>query len=252
LRLLRQLVIPRRDYDAEGYEEQEDFDLLAGSPYLGNLRQFQLGPDGDSCHMDGEAAVDLVREMLKLEELLLYAHTVDTDTLFAMPLPRLRLLEVYHLHHYPLEVLAGNATLANVEHLAFWPHGLELHDEAAYITPESARALIHSPNLPRLRILVLRNSDLGDEGCAEIVHSGLLKRLKVLNLRGGRITDTGAGTLAASPDLKNLEVLDVTGNGLTAAGLAALRATGIRVESEHQHGESALEEREYLWEGDPE
>jgi hypothetical protein len=103
-----------------------------------------------------------------------------------------------------------------------------------------------------LRVLVLRNSDLGDEGCAEIVRSGLLRRLKVLNLRGGRVTDAGAAILAACPDLKNLEVLDVSGNALTKTGLAALRATGIRVESEHQHGELALEDREYLWEGDPE
>jgi uncharacterized protein (TIGR02996 family) len=251
-RLLRHLVIPRRDYEGAGYEEREDLALLARSPHLANLRQFQLGPDEDSCHMPGETAVDLVRQMPRLEELRLYAHRVDTDTLFAMPLPRLRLLEVHHIHHYPLAILAANTSLTNVEHLAFWPHGLEVDDEAAYITLEGARALIRSPNLPRLRVLVLRNSDLGDDGCAEIVRSGLLKRLKVLNLRGGRITDAGANTLAACPDLKNLELLEITGNVLTTAGLAALRATGARVESQHQHGEAALQDREYLWEGDPE
>jgi uncharacterized protein (TIGR02996 family) len=250
LRLLRHLVIPRRDWDAEGYEEH--LALLAQSPYLGNVRRFQLGADDDQCHMPGEAAVDLVRQMPKLEELRLYAHNVDTATLFALPLPRLRLLEVYHLHDYRLEVLADNATLVNLEHLSFWPHMLEPGDTGAYITAEAARALVRSPHLPRLRVLELRNSDLGDGGCEEIVRSGLLKRLKVLNLTNGRVTDAGARALAACPDLKNLELLNVNGNMLTDAGLAALRATGIRVESAHQHGEAPLEEVSYLWEGDME
>jgi uncharacterized protein (TIGR02996 family) len=250
LRLLGHLVIPRRDWDAENYEE--DLALLAQSRDLGNVRRFQLGADDDQCHMPGEAAVDLVRQLPKLEELRLYAHNVDTDALFALPLPRLRLLEVYHLRHYPLAVLAANATLTNLEHLSFWPHMLEPGDTGAYITAEAALALIRSPHLPRLRILELRNSDLGDGGCEAVVRSGLLKRLKVLNLTNGRVTDAGAQTLAACPDLKNLELLDVNGNMLTEAGLAALRATGIRVESAHQHGEASLEELAHLWDGDME
>jgi uncharacterized protein (TIGR02996 family) len=252
LRLLRHLVIPDRDWDAAGYEEEEDIDLLAESPHLGNVRQFQLGPDDDQCHMPGASAVDLVQQMPKLEELRLRAHRVDTDTLFALPLPRLRLLEVYHLYHYPLEVLAANSTLTNLEHLSFWPHMLEPGDEAAYITPEEARALVRSPNLPRLRVLELRNSDLGDEGCEEIVRSGLLGRLKVLNLTNGRVTDTGARTLAACPDLKNLDLLNVSGNMLTEVGLAALRATGVRVESAGQYGQDYLEDLVANWEGDME
>ncbi len=39
---------------------------------------------------------------------------------------------------------------------------------------------------------------------------------------------------------------------LTEDGLAALRATGVRVQSEMQHGEGEADEGEYLWEGDPE
>jgi uncharacterized protein (TIGR02996 family) len=254
LRLLRHLVIPRRDYDAAGYEEEEDLTLLDRSPYLGNLRQFQLGPDAeeDQCHMNGESAVALVQQMPKLEELRLFAHRVDTEALFALPLPRLRLLEVYHLTHYPLEVLASNPTLTNLEHLSFWPHMTEPGDDMPYITPEGARALIRSSNLPRLRVLALRNSGLGDEGCEEIVRSGLLKRLKVLNLTNGIITDAGARTLAACPDLKNLESLTITGNVLTEAGLAALRATGIHVQAERQYREADWDDIVYNWEGDME
>jgi uncharacterized protein (TIGR02996 family) len=251
LRLLRHLVIPRRDWDTD-YEEREDFDLVARSPHLGNVLRFQLGPDDDHCHMPGGSAVALVRQMPKLEELRLYAHRVDTDALFSLPLPRLRLLEVFHLHDYRLDVLAGNATLANLEHLSLWPHMLEPGDTGAYITAEAARALVRSTHLPRLRVLELRNSDLGDAGCQEIVRSGLLKRLKVLDLTNGRVTDAGARTLAACPDLKDLELLNVSGNMLTEEGVAALRATGIRVESAQQYGEASLDEVAYAWEGDME
>jgi uncharacterized protein (TIGR02996 family) len=248
LRLLRHLVVPYRDYDAPGCDEEEDLALLARSPHLGNLRQFQLGPEDDTCHMPGERAAQMVRQMPKLEELRLYAHRVDTDTLFAMPFPRLRLLEVHHLHDYALGMLAENATLTNLEHLSLWPHMLEPGDEAAYITAEGARALVLSPNLPRLRVLVMRNSDLGDEGCQAIVQSGLLKRLRVLNLAGGRITDDGARTLASCPDLKNLELLNVSQNQLTDVGVAALRAVAPRVEAVEQLGADEA----YMWQGDME
>jgi hypothetical protein len=226
-RLLRHLMVAERDYDAEGFDEREDLAALVRSPHLGNLRQFQLGPSDDpsQTHVPGAEAVDMVKKMPKVEELRLYAHRVGTDRLFQMPFPHLRVLEVHHLHKYPLEVLAANATLKNLEYLSFWPHGLE-HVDQPYITLEGARAIIRSPSLPKLRVLVMRNSDLGDEGCEEIVSSGMLKRLKVLNLRGGRITDAGAQTLAGSRHLKNLELLDVSNNVLTEAGLAALRATG--------------------------
>jgi uncharacterized protein (TIGR02996 family) len=227
---------------------------FAEAAWVANLRAFQIGHPQDACYVGAEGAVDVIGRMTRLEELRLFAHHVETERLFALEsLGHLRVLEVNHLAEYPLEVLAGNAALKDLEELSLWPHMVEPFDERrVYITAEGARALIRSPHLPRLRVLELRNSALGDEGCAEIVRSGLLKRLKVLNLTNGLVTDAGARALAACPDLKDLELLNVSGNMLTEAGLAALRATGPRVESSRQYGEVPLDEVSYVWEGDME
>jgi uncharacterized protein (TIGR02996 family) len=245
LRLLRELLVQEADYDDPGLEQ------LAAAPYFGNVRLLQLGPESN-CHVNGEHAVEVVREMPRLEELLMYAHRVDTQELFALPLPHLRVLHVYHTYDYPLDVLAANQSLGNLTHLSLWPHGLEPDDDHAYISFDAVRALVHSPHLKGLTHLHIYLSDLGDEGCAEIVRSGILKRLKVLDLWSGRISDVGAHALAACPDLRHLERLRIDQNYLTAAALAALQATGVPVESKFQYNEGSLRDNEHLFEGDPE
>jgi uncharacterized protein (TIGR02996 family) len=248
LRLLRELLVVEHSYDEDEPTGLED---LVEAPYFGNVRLFQLGPE-NNCHIRGEQAVEFVRKMPRLEELRMYAHRVNTRELFALPLPHLRVLHVYHTYDYPLEVLAANKSLGSLTTLALWPHGLEPDDHHAYISFEAVRALVHSPHLTGLTHLHVYLSDLGDEGCAEIVRSGTLKRLKVLDLWSGRITDEGARTLAACPDLRHLERLRIDQNYLTAAGLAALKATGVPVESKFQYHEGSAEDNEYLFEGDPE
>ena len=246
LRLLRQLAIAYQDHDDPGFNE------LLRSPHLRHLRLFQLGFESGSCHTDGRAAVALVRQMPRLEELYLFAHGVDTQALFALPLPHLRALTVNHLTEYPLEVLAANPSLGRLARLSFWPHMLEPDDDSAYITRAGAVTLLQSPYLTGLTHLTLRQSDLGDEGCAEVVRSGILKRLKVLDLTGGRVTDTGARTLAGCPDLPRLERLALNRNYLTDAGVGALRATGVRLEVDEQLNPTNIDDLEYLWDGDME
>jgi uncharacterized protein (TIGR02996 family) len=247
VRLLRHLVISEPNYDAPG------LDVLIDAPNFGNLRTFQFGPHDDQCHANGERIAEFVEKMLRLEELRLYAHGVDTHRLFALPLPNLRVLTVNHLREYPLEVLAGNATLANLTHLSFQPHMLEPGDDGTYLNRAGVRALVHSPHLKSLAHLRLCQSDLGDEGCVEMVRSGILKRLKVLDLWSGCITDEGARVLAACPDLRRLERLNIAENGLTQAGIDALRAVGIpTLELVPQRSAEAIAGLEYLWEGDME
>jgi uncharacterized protein (TIGR02996 family) len=248
LRLLRELLVTEHSYDEDDPTGLEE---LVEAPYLGNVRLFQLGPESN-CHVSGEQAVEFVRKMPRLEELRMYAHRVDARQLFALPMPHLRVLHVYHTYDYPLEVLAANKSLGNLTTLALWPHGLEPDDDHSYIPFEAVRALVHSPHLKGLTHLHIYLSDLGDEGCAEIVRSGILKRLKVLDLWSGRITDEGARTLAACPDLRNLERLRIDQNYLTAAGPAALKATGVPVESKFQYPEGSTDGNEHLFEGDPE
>ncbi len=252
------------DPEALGYESEPARGVLARWPQLAHLRVFQSGWTGDEeygdwchfqCHHSGWDAHTWVKQMPRLEELYLFAHRVNADALFALPLPRLRVLQLYHSHEYPLEVLAENASLGRLTHLLCHPHVPE--GEYAPIRLDGLRAVLESPHLPSLTYLRLRLTDFGDEGCEEIVRSGALKRLKHLDLRHGRVGDAGALVLAACPDLTGLEWLDLSRNELTKAGIAALRATGVPLAAGHQHESTAdlgpdadAGELEFLSEGD--
>src|SRR5262249_36517815 len=136
---------------------------------------------------------------------------------------------------YPLERLAANRSLTNLNRLACWPRGkCNDHDRDVYITLKGFAALVRSPNLPGLQHLQLCLTELGDKGMEVLVKSGILKRLKTLNLHGGTVTDKGARALAASPDLRNLENLKLSENYLTGAGIEALKATGVNLVVDRQ------------------
>jgi uncharacterized protein (TIGR02996 family) len=247
--LLRQLTITHSDW-----ENDPGYDVLATWPCLDNLRRFQLGPDPDLdvCHISGWNIEPVIAQMTRLEELRLYAHEVGVSEVFTLPLPKLRALDVYHLHQYPLEVLAANPTLGNLGTLRCWPHALEPEDNQAYIQPDDFRALVQSPHLKSLTHLALYLSDIGDEGMATLVQSGLLRRLRVLDMWNGRVSDEGARILAGCPDLRRLEKLRLSGNQLTGAGIALLQATGVNLEAANQHTPEQIQQQAYLWEGDME
>jgi uncharacterized protein (TIGR02996 family) len=269
-RLLRRLVIEGNVYtEPEEYEPGPDVPEgesypglypLRKAPWLGSVRVFRLGEQaeegpGYSCWTSGDAAVDLVKQMPRLEELYLFAHVGEPDlkTLFGLKtLTHLRVLVVYHngeTTEHPLATLARNASLGRLTDLRIHPHGSSGHEQGSSLPVSQVRALVRSPHLTGLTRLQLRLSNMGDAGCREIVDSGILKRLKVLDLSYGCITDGGARTLAGSPDLRHLESLDVSRNWLTEAGVEALEAVGIKVEA---GGQSPEGDDGYLMEGDME
>jgi uncharacterized protein (TIGR02996 family) len=239
--------------------------VLMRWPFFANLRVFQLGWTSDEeygnfchlqCHLSGDLAHSFVQKMPHLEELCLFAHGVKTSDFVGLPLPHLRVLQVYHAHDYELEGLAQNGSLSKLTHLLCHPHALE-HGDGPYIGLGDLRAVVRSPHLSSLTHLRLRLTTFGDRGCEEIVRSGILRRLKVLDLRHGCISDEGARTLAGCPGLRNLELLDASRNELTADGIRALHTTGIRVLADHQHGptaggtsEGSVAETQVLFEGD--
>jgi uncharacterized protein (TIGR02996 family) len=240
-------------YDGPG------FHALCRVPWLKSVRVFHLGEVGDqeyyNCHTRGELAYHIVKQMPNVEELRLYAHRVDANKIFPLPMPNLRVLELFHSMGYPLERLAANKTVTDLRVLRCHPHALEFDDEedGAYIRLAQLKAVCRA-NWPNLTHLCLRLTDFGDAGAKEIVESGVLKRLKVLDLQGGCMTDKGAELLAKCPDLKNLESLNLRSNALAAAGIAALQATGVKVDTASQHGHTSGgsdgEIAEYLFEGD--
>jgi uncharacterized protein (TIGR02996 family) len=251
LRLLRQLLVEDATPEEAGPPVLSPFH--AGG-VLANVRIVRFGEPVDERHhgFNCTAVVrgvpQMVAHMPRLEELYLLAHQRDEDiaALFALQsLGRLRVLQVYHLHHYPLELLAANPTLTNLTHLLVHPGRAE--DERADIRLEHVCALVRSPHLPRLTHLQVRLCDMGDEGCEEIVRSGILRRLKVLDLQHGLITDEGAKMLAACPDLPDLERLDLSDNALTDEGIELLQGTGVRLVANNQHD---LDDDEWRYQAD--
>lgn len=261
-RLLHTLRLEETRYEEEGefepgddIPEDADYDTLAVSMLarwknLPNLRVFQLGEmededSGNNCHTSGELAHHLVKQMTRVEELYLLAHRVDTAQLFALPLPRLRILRVDHSSEYALRKLAANASLTHLQQLLFHPHAVE--DELPYEV-EDFRAILESPHLQRLTHLRLRLSLMGDAAIETIVRTGALKRLKMLDLYGGTVTDRGAELIATHPDRGGLETLNLAGNELTSHGIRQLEAMQIKLDVRNQHGSTAGLSRDNLWE----
>jgi len=252
--------------DTDPYESP-GLHALCRCPQLATVRYFRLGEmeervDGReeeyfNCHTSGRLAYHVVKQMPNLEELYLLAHRVDANKVFALPMPYLRVLQLYHSDSYPLDKLAANKSLTNLTTLLCHPHALEYdhEEEGAYIRLPHLRAICRSSHLNALTNLHLRLTDFGDTGAKEIVESGILKRLKVLDLQGGCITDKGARLLAGCPDLKHLDYLNLSHNALTKAGERAITATGVKAALGSQHGEEAGEFGDgdipdYLFEGD--
>jgi uncharacterized protein (TIGR02996 family) len=238
-------------------------------PHLAGLRVFGLGgpatlSDGTdatgyygSARVNGALTAALVARMPRIEELYLRAFDVPAKEVFALPMPRLRVLLYDHCSDYPLEVLAANPSPVGLTYLSCHPHAQRPGDPDAYIRLDQLRAVCRSPHLKSLTHLRLRLTDFGDEGIEELVASGLLERLRVLDLGLGCVTDRGAALLAARPELKNLELLDLSCNAIGPEGIALLDATGVLVGTDEQHGEhpSRLGENgrlEYLSYGDME
>jgi uncharacterized protein (TIGR02996 family) len=234
------------------------YHVLAKFPHFAAVRSFHLGnrldKDGvgeyGQCHTNGEQAHHYVKQMPNVEEIRLFAHNIDTNKLFALPLPRLRVLQVFNAHKYPADKLAANASLGELTHLLLQPHAPD--DPKPYLRLRELRAICRATNLPKLTHLVLRYTDFGDEGISEIVSSGILKRLKVLDLHGGCVTDDGAKALAADPDAKKLESLNLDNNALSAQGIKALKAAGLKATTKGQHGEAPPfdDMPQYLYEAD--
>jgi uncharacterized protein (TIGR02996 family) len=210
------------------FEEDEEAALvpLLESPYLGNVRAFQLGShESERCGAGDGPVAGLIEKMPRLEELQLFLWKFeDAERVFAMSFPRLKVLRVGGVFSHPVATLAQNASLTALEDLMIQSASPGGHQK---LWPDECAELVRSPHLTALRHLSLPFVLAGDAVCEALAESGLLGRLRTLDLGYGQITDAGAAALAGSPDLAKLERLDLTGNHLTAEGIERLRATGV-------------------------
>jgi uncharacterized protein (TIGR02996 family) len=233
---------PGPDLPKGGDEDQMASHLLVRCPHLSAVRVFHLGnplaadgiDDSDQCHTQGDVAFHCVKQMPHVEEVRLLAHNVDTNKLFALPMPKLRILQVFHASSYPVAKLTLNASLTNLTHLLLQPHAPD--EDQPYLRLRELRLICRSTCLPNLTHLALRYTDFGDEGVKELIASGMLKRLKVLDLLGGCVTDDGAKLLAADTNAQKLERLNLDTNALSGEGLKALKKAGINATAANQHG----------------
>jgi len=272
-RTVRELLIGKTAYEEPGTDfepgpdtkSSEEYDDEIGLRVIGrwkhfdNLRVFRLGEPEDedykegpywSCYAPGGIAPGLVRLMPNLEELYLLCRKPDMGKIYNLPMPRLRVLQVYHADKYPFDKLTENSTLGNLTHLLCHPRALE--ESKPYIRLAGLKAICRSPHLKRLTHLRLRLTDFGDDGIVEIINSGLIKRLQVLDLRHGVVTDEGAQLLANCPEAYNLELVDLSYNTLTDAGAAALKRAKIKYAARKQWRKTGDEygDNEYLYAGD--
>lgn len=243
--------------DDVGEYEGPSLHALCRCPHLAAVRALTLGDPEDQGRIGGETVYHLVKQMPRIQDLAVYAHRVDANKLFVLPMPNLRSLVLFNSHSYPLDKLAANKSLTNLTTLQCHPHALDYDEEerGAYIRLKHLKAVCRSPYLTNLTHLMLRCADFGDEGVKEIIDSGLLARLKVLDLRAGCITDAGAERLAASPHLKKLEFLNLQNNALTKDGVKAIKATGVNADLTSMHREGppdpeSGEMPEFLYDGD--
>ena len=233
---------PGPDIPADVDSDAVVWHLLAKFPHFGGLRVFHLGnrhgenfDDTDHCHTSGDMAFHYIKQMPNVEELYLLAHRVDANKLFALPMPQLRILQLYHSTSYPLEKLAENKSVTKLTHLLCHTHAVEVDDEAPYIHLKQLRAICKATHWTQLQYLQLRITDFGDEGAKEVVKSGILKRLKVLDLQFGCISDEGAEALANCPDINHLDRLNLNDNAMTAVGVEMLTKVCKELSTTGQH-----------------
>lgn len=230
------------------YDDNPSFDAFQGAAFA-NLRHFEIdedeGPSREypSCHIRAEGVERLIKKMPRLETLILEAHEVDAEAIFKLKMPHLKSLTVNHLDDYPLDLLAKNKSLTQLESIWFYPHGLD--DSDAYIQFDDLKAICRSKNLTSLKHLALYASTVGDQGAVELVESGLINRLSVLDLRYGSMSDEGAKALAAADLPDQLEII-LDNNYLSKDGVAALSGTKARVCAENQYKGTPGEGDDYM------
>jgi uncharacterized protein (TIGR02996 family) len=245
-------------------------DLLQGAAWLKGLRDLRFGelrkdeivPElldhgevyDDACTTRGDAVLDLIEQMPRLEELRLHCTIEERDeALFEMrSLSHLRVLQVHHCHTYSLDRMARNPSLRKLEQVLFMPHAV-WPGGTSYLPRDEALLFLRSRSANKLTHLQLRMSDLGDSGVNAIIDTGLIRRLEVLDLRHGEVTDEGALALAKAIPAGRLQRLDLQRNRLTPRGieaLAALNLASLRTDYQQEPDEQGHYTDQYLYDGD--
>jgi hypothetical protein len=114
----------------------------------------------------------------------------------------------FEASNLPREVVraVGASDLPVLEHLEIW---LGTSNYGANTKVADLKDILSGKNLPKLRYLGLRNSEIADDIAVALAKSPLPGRLRVLDLSLGTLGKRGAEALLAAPALARLEKLDI-------------------------------------------
>lgn len=236
LRLLQELI----NLDSAAEDSGEDFipgddvpdddsfpclHALVGSTVLTNVRHLQLGTliepyeSPNVGHGTGDALVQLLAAMPRLEALLTNAYSLNVDELFAFPFANLKRLHVSRGFSYTFKTLAQNAHFATLEELLIQPN--DNHIQVRGIDLDDIEELLRSPTFGNLRSFGV-HAAMGDAFIATLVRLPILNQLERLDLQFNMLTDDGVQMLLAHPAIRRLKALNLERNQLSAEGIRAV------------------------------
>jgi uncharacterized protein (TIGR02996 family) len=244
---------------------RDDLDAFLADPYAGLVQAlvlgFCFGEESDEPSEEVVEAVVSARERLpRLRSLFLGDITYHeneiswinqsdlTGLLQAFPqLEHFRArggteLELRKFKHENLKSLAfeagglprqvvravGASDLPALEHLELW---LGTEEYGADTTVADFKDILSGKNLPKLRYLGLRNSQIADAIAVALAKSPLLGRLRVLDLSLGTLGKRGAEALLAIPSLARLEKIDIHHHYVPPDLVSRLEALGPEVDA---------------------
>ena len=119
--------------------------------------------------------------------------------------------------------------LPQLEHLELWLGSENYGFEA---TADEVVGAIEQSNLPQLKYLGLRNSEIADDIAKRLEESPLLQGLEVLDLSMGNLSDEGAEALLDNPNIKNLSQLLLDYHYISEDVVEQLQDLGVNVSAE--------------------
>ncbi|MFD5177743.1 STM4015 family protein [Nocardia sp. NPDC058379] len=166
---------------------------------------------------------------------------------------------VRHEHLRKLKVQAGGLPVAVVRGIAASDlpalHDLELwlgtSEYGGDADVDDLAPILSGDQLPSLKRLALRNSEIQDAVCAAIASAPVVARLEVLDLSMGVLTDDGAAALLGGQPLTHLKSLDLHYNYVSkeiGARLAdTLTAAGVELNLDTDDAESDEDDDGSVW-----
>jgi len=238
--LLRELSVGMVSFEGNSYEKVA---AVIGAHPVPTLRKLVLGDfyyEQTELNWSTIGKLEpLYKAVRNLEVLVLRSGAMK---LGAIDLPKLR----------ELRVVTGGLDKASLASIcsAKWPVlevlNLQLGRETKFAVKD-LQAIFDGKAFPKVNMLGLGNSTIGDEICKALAGSKIAGQLESLDLSLGTMGDAGAEALAAGK-FPRLATLDVSSNYLTKQGLATIKAVAKTIVSKPgRRGEAQRDDG-----GDPE